>query len=260
MTPIPPHRVIAVASGKGGVGKTWLAITLAHSMARSGRRALLVDGDLGLANVDIQLGFSPRSDLGAVAAGRCRLAEAVTTHVTGFDVIAGRSGSLALAGAEPAALEALLEGIRGAAQSYDSVLLDLPAGVDRSARRLAVAADVLLVVATDDPTSLTDAYAVLKLYAADRKIVDQGRLTGDRPPSGEARIVINQAVNDVSGRRTYAALARACEAFLGAAPRLAGVIRRDERVRAAIRRQVPLLQHAPSCPAALDVANLAGNL
>ena len=241
-------RVIAVASGKGGVGKTFLSIGLAHGLARRGLHPLLIDGDLGLANVDVQLGLSPRADLGAVMAGRASLADSVTSHPAGFDVIAGRSGNLALATADAAALERLLAGVRFAASSYDPVLLDLAAGIDRTARRMAVFADTLLVIATDDPTSLTDAYAVLKVYARDRR---------EGGASGEAMVVVNQASSAVAGQRTYAALAKACTAFLGAAPRLAGVVRRDERVRAAIRRQRSLLDEAPGSHAAQDLAALA---
>ena len=86
-------RLTAIASGKGGVGKTWLAISLAHAMARAGRRTLLFDGDLGLANVDIQLGLMPQDDVGSVLAGRLTLPQAVTRHADGYDIIAGRSGS-----------------------------------------------------------------------------------------------------------------------------------------------------------------------
>lgn len=251
----PPGRVIAIASGKGGVGKTWLAITLAHGLARAGHAALLVDGDLGLANVDVQLGMTPRADLASVVSGRRALAQAVTHHDGGFDVVAGRSGSLALANTDAAALALLLDGVRLAAAHYPFVLLDLAAGVERAVRRMAVVADTLLVVATDDPTSLTDAYAVLKLYAHDRAAVPP-----DPSHPADVRVIINQAASDAAGRRTYAALARACGAFLGSAPSLAGVVRRDERVRAAIRRQRPLLDEAPGCCAARDVAAIVACL
>src|ERR1039458_3590524 len=100
-----PGRIIGIASGKGGVGKTWFAITLAHALARAGRRVLLFDADLGLANVDIQLGLTPARDLGAVIAGRATLREVVLRHAEGgFDIVPGRSGSGALSGLDAAVL------------------------------------------------------------------------------------------------------------------------------------------------------------
>jgi len=239
-------RIIAVASGKGGVGKTWLAISLAHALARRGQRVLLFDGDLGLANVDIQLGLTPAADLGAVVSGRLALREAVLRHAGGFDILAGHSGSGALAGLDPAALERLLAGLRAAAEGYDTVLLDLGAGLDRAVRRMAGFADLLVVVATEEPTSLTDAYAVLKLHGGDAPAAAPG-----------ACVVVNMASTRAAGTRTYETLARACAAFLGRTPPLAGIIRRDDHVRDAIRRQALLLARHPNCPAAADVEAIA---
>lgn len=238
-----PNRatLIAIASGKGGVGKTWLAITLAHALARAGRRVLLFDADLGLANVDIQLGLLPSADLSAVVAGQATLAEVARPYPPGgFDILPGRSGSGVLAALPPSVLERLLWGLRGLASRYDTVLLDLGAGLDRGTRRMAAAADILLVLATEDPASLTDAYAVLKLNAADGGPAD-------------ARVVVNQAASRPAGERIHLALARACEKFLGLRPPLAGVIRADERVREAIRRQCLLLLRHPTSAAGADV-------
>jgi flagellar biosynthesis protein FlhG len=267
-------RRIAVASGKGGVGKTWLAITLGHALAAAGQHVLLFDGDLGLANVDIQLGLTPIHDLGAVVAGQASIAEVAQRHADGgFDIVAGRSGSGALSALDPIALERMLTALRDAADRYDIVLLDLGAGLDRAVRRMAAWADALLVVATEEPTSLTDAYAVLKLYVADRACGDgrepgfrggpaagPGGVLGTAPSPGDARIIVNQASNRPSGERTYSTLRRACERFLGRAPPLAGVIRRDERVKDAIRRQTLLLIRHPACPAAADVEAAAESL
>jgi flagellar biosynthesis protein FlhG len=234
-------RTIAVASGKGGVGKTWFAITLAHAFARQNLRVLLFDGDLGLANIDIQLGLTPEHDLAGVIAGCTTLAQAALHHSDGgFDVVAGCSGSGALSTLDPVSLERTLTALQQSAPQYDVVLLDLAAGLDRSVRRMSAWADTLLVLATDEPTSLTDAYAVLKLYAADK-------------PAGDARVVVNQAGTHSAGERTFATLQRACAMFLGRAPSLAGVIRRDDHVRDAIRRQTPLLTRHPACCAAMDV-------
>lgn len=245
---VPMGRCVAVGSGKGGVGKTWFAITLAHALARSGRRVLLFDADLGLANIDIQLGLTPVLDLGSVVSGVATLADATAHFVPGgFDILAGRSGCGSLAMLEPAALERLLALLTPTAARYDTVLLDLGAGLDRSVRRIAAWADTLLVVTTDEPTSLTDAYATLKLHAADR-------------PGGDARLVVNQSSTPAAGERTAATLSRACKVFLGRVPLMAGAIRRDMHVQDAIRRQTPLLTRYPNCPASLDVERIAAGL
>jgi len=241
-------RTFAVASGKGGVGKTWFAITLAHALAREGLRVLLFDADLGLANVDIQLGLMPEHDLGGVIGGRCALADAVLHHADGgFDIVAGRSGSGALSALDPAMLERALAALREVVPGYDAVLLDLGAGLDRPVRRMAAWADTLLVLVTEEPTSLTDAYAVLKLHAADRR-------------DGDGRVVVNQAASRPAGEQTFATLQRACRTFLGRAPPLGGIIRRDDRVRDAIRRQTLLLTRHPASQAAADVEATARTL
>lgn len=249
-------RVIAIASGKGGVGKTWLAITLAQALAQAGRRVLLLDGDLGLANADVQLGLNPRHDISTVLSGRLAPEAAAVPHEAGFEVLPGRSGSGALATLSPTALERVVALPREAAmaeagQRWQEVVVDIGAGLDLAQRRLAAAADLLLVVATEEPTSLTDAYAVLKLHARD------GVAGGS---AAEARIVVNQATDAAAGRQTWAALDTAAQRFLGRGVPLAGVVRRDPKVPEAIRRQVPLLTRHPNSPAAQDVRALAQTL
>ncbi len=241
-------RLVAIASGKGGVGKTWLAVTLSHALAQAGCRALLVDADLGLANVDVQLGLDPTRDLSDVLAG-AEVREVATPHEAGFDILAGRSGSGALAGLDPARLDGLIAALRRAAATWPVVVLDLGAGLDQAVRRLAAAADTLFVVATAEPTSLTDAYAVLKLHR-----LDQGGA------GGGARVVVNQAADQASGERTWRTIDRACRNFLGTGVPLAGIIRRDPRVPDAIRRQTPLLTRHPATAAAQDVRRLAETL
>jgi flagellar biosynthesis protein FlhG len=239
----PAGRLIAIASGKGGVGKTWLAITLSHALAQRGRSVLLVDGDLGLANVDVQIGLQVGRDLSGLLKGE--RAEALATPVpdAGFSVLAGRSGSGALAQLTAEQIETILAGL-AAAREFGTVILDIGAGLDRTARRLASVADTLLVVTTEEPTALTDAYACLKLAALDR-------------PGGDRRIIVNMAGTQASGERTWLGLRKAAENFLKVSPPLAGVIRRDSRVSEAIRRQVPFLTRHPGAEAAQDIGRLA---
>lgn len=241
-------NMLAVASGKGGVGKTWLSVTLSQALARSGRRVLLFDGDLGLANVDIQLGLHPDNDLGGVLDGSYGLKEATVAHPSGgFDVIAGRSGTGSLANIPAGRLQQLMDDLAALAPAYDRVILDLGAGLDRTVRQLAGLARTSLVVATDEPTSLTDAYAFIKLAHMQN-------------PKADLRIVVNMATSPAEGERTYATLLKACESFLKISPPLAGVIRRDSKVKDSIRHQVPILTRHPNSEAAQDIEALVNRL
>ncbi len=236
------NNIIAIASGKGGVGKTWLSVTLAHLFARSGRQVLLFDGDIGLANVDVQLGLTPQRDLNSVLAGRHTLKEAITPYPEGgFDIIAGRSGSASLATMPVQKLEAVAEALMDVQKNYDFIIIDLGAGIEQHVQYLASLAARCIVVATDEPTSLTDAYAFIKVA-----------LTGKNAP--EVNVVINQASTQKEGEGTYSALNKACINFLNMSPQLLGIIRRDNKVKDSIRSQKSLLIKAPHSTAATDAA------
>lgn len=246
-------RLVTIASGKGGVGKTWLAITLAHALAALENKVMLFDGDLGLANVDIQLGLTPDHDLGAVLSGSLKISEALTrfnaegARKIGFDVLVGKSGSGALSMIAKERLIGLRQGLVQAAKDYDHIILDLAAGVDSSVATLAHHQGVNLVVVTAEPTSLTDAYAYIKL----RRM---------RDPQADIRIVVNQAADRNEGNATFETLQKACASFLKFKPRLAGIIPLDPNVRKSIRHQTSILNLHPQSPAAVAVGNLAKNL
>ena len=238
-------QMIAIGSGKGGVGKTWFAVSLAQAVAQMGCRTLLFDGDFGLANVDVQLGLGAGPDLGPVLAGTRGLPSAIR-HVreTGFDVVPGRSGSAQVMGVDPGRVIAQLRELR---HRYDVILLDLPAGIDQAVCRMMAAATDPVIITTDEPTSLTDAYALFKVT----------RRTG---MTAVPKIVINLAPSHRAGRDTYDGLVRVCDRFLHVKPDLGGILRQDRYVAETICRQIPLLQRYPNCAAALDVAAAAALL
>jgi flagellar biosynthesis protein FlhG len=248
ITQVTNNNLISIASGKGGVGKTWFSITLAQALSKQGKRILLFDGDLGLANLDIQLGLIPKTDLSAVIGGRLTLSQAIIEYKGGnFDIIAGQSGAGGLMNLPANRLQILSNELSLISDQYDSVLLDLGAGVERTVRQLAHNAKTCIVVLTDEPTSLTDAYAFIKVLHKER-------------PDIKVKIVTNIVNSIREGERTYATVLKACEGFLKFSPSLLGVIRRDSKVPDSIRSQEPTLTRFPSCEAAKDVEQIASKL
>lgn len=265
---LPAPKRLAVASGKGGVGKTWFAITLAGALSEHGENVLLVDGDLGLANVDVQLGLTAGRDFAAVVSGQLSMDEAIVRYQNhpemdaqsgansgAFDILAGRSGSATFASLSQLELKGFSLGLHALENAYDRVVVDLGAGVDQTVMTLAGADDknkdgvppLVLVVLTDEPTSLTDAYALIKMMTM--------RGNGDN-----LRIVVNMADDMASGKTTYQSIQKACQNFLKIDPPLAGIVRRDGNVKESIRRQTSLLAAYPVTPAAKDVAAIAAKL
>ena len=241
-------NLIAVASGKGGVGKTWFSITLAHALARQGKKVLLFDGDLGLANVDVQLGLMPKRDLNDVIRGRLSLDKVIQPYEEGgFDIVAGRSGQASLSALPSQRLALLRDQLLDVASQYDVVIADLGAGVDRTVRMLSASATRTVLITTDEPTSLTDAYAFIKL----------GNAAG---LSKHISIVVNMAPSITEGEKTYKTLLKACENFLRLSPPMAGMVRQDPKVKDCIRHQTPLLIRSPNADAAEDVEDIARDL
>lgn len=242
------NNIVAVASGKGGVGKTWFSITLAHALTRMGKKVLLFDGDLGLANVDVQLGLMPKRDLNDVIRGRLSLDKVVQTYEDGdFDIIAGRSGQASLASLPSQRLTLLRDQLLDVAADYDVVICDLGAGVDRTVRMFSAMASQSILITTDEPTSLTDAYAFIKI----------GNAAG---MSKNINIVVNMASSEMEGEKTYKTLLKACSNFLRLKPPLLGMVRVDPKVKESIRHQTPLLMRSPNTQAAENVEDIASEL
>lgn len=238
-------RVLAVASGKGGVGKTWFAISLGQALARMNRRVLLVDCDLGLANVDVQLGLDRSVDIMHVVTGETPLLRAIqSADQFGLDVLPGRSGAGYKGGLDPMMVAWLRGELRSMCDAYDIVIMDLPSGIDQGIRDVMRHADEEMIITTGEPTALTDAYALIKATRRNRP---------DRVP----KIVVNFAEGARAGRQTLEGLVRVCDRFLAIRPMELGIIRRDRRVPEAIARQTALFQCYPGSDAARDVVAIA---
>ena len=246
MTSTTMPRLTAIGSGKGGTGKTLLAVALAQALAKAGERILLCDADLGLANSAVHLGLAESGDLPSVLAGIKPLGRAVARVDNSFDLLAAPSGSGALANAGALAAENLCAKLK-ASSLYDRVLIDLGAGVDNMVMRFAQASDEVLLVLTPDPASLTDAYAFAKLYA---------KANGARLP----RMVVNMAQSETEAMRTADAMRATCRAFLKQAPEHLASIPFDRAAQGAVRNQRPLMSMLPLGPAAKAVQALAARL
>lgn len=240
-------RVIAVASGKGGVGKTNVAVNLGVALARRGLRVALLDADLGTANVDIMLGLQPRYHLHHVVTRQKSLSEIIVEGPFGLLVIPGASGLPDLADLPEAQREVLLRALLILEGHLDLLLIDTCAGVGRGVVQFILAAGELLLVTNPEPTALTDAYALLKVLAGYQSPV----LT---------KLVINNARNSAEGEATGCKLATVSEQFLGRRVEMIGSLPHDQSVVEAIKRQSPLLKSFPRSPAALAINRLSERL
>lgn len=240
-------RVIAVTSGKGGVGKTNLTVNLALALLQQGQRVLVVDADLGLANANLVLGTTPAWHLGDVLQGRCLLAEAVHTGPGGLRLLAGGTALEELAAAPASQVASLLRQLAEVAREAEIVLLDCGAGLGGQVRALLAAAPEALVVVTPEPTSLADAYATLKAIAREN-------------PGARVSLVVNQAEGAGDAQRVSRALVRAAHRHLGMAAEPLGMVPRDAAVARAVRERRPFLLAEPEAPASRAVRALAARL
>ncbi|MCG8590523.1 MAG: AAA family ATPase [Proteobacteria bacterium] len=244
-TPADRGRVVAVASGKGGVGKTNLAANLAIAASAQRARVLLVDADLGLANVDVLLGLKPERHIGDVLSGRYPIRDALTRGPRGVDLLASTSG-LRPESQWPGAAR-LLDALSEIQDQYDLVLVDAGAGVAAHVVELAAACGRVLVVLTSDPTSLADAYALLKLV-------------WQVEPAAEAEVLVNAARSEGEGRRAFGHLRDLAARFLGRELLLRGVLPLDARLERAARLQRAVVEAFPTAASSRRLTALAHEL
>ncbi len=242
----PAARVIAVTSGKGGVGKTNVAVNLAVAAAQGGRRVILVDLDLGLANADVVLGVRPTATLAHVLSGRRDVADALTP-AHGIQLLAGASGLEAIANLDDEARGRLQEALERLHRRADLIVVDTGAGISRNVIEFAATADETIVVTTPEPTSLVDAYATIKLLA--------GRECG-----GPVRVLVNQAWDREEADRVSAGIVTVAQRFLGRRVDRLGYVLRDEAVGRAVRVKIPLMIGEPRSLAAGCLRNVAGRV
>jgi len=239
-----PVKVIAVTGGKGGVGKTTVAVNLGVALSMRGREVLLLDADLGLANVDVMLGLNPRFNLGHVVSGECRLEDAIVTGAHGLHVIAAASGLKRMANLSNAEHIGIVRAFDELYHRIDVMLIDTAAGLGDSVLTFCHAAHEVVVVTCDEPAALTDAYGLIKVLSRDHGV-------------GRFRIVANQVRNTLHGRELHMKLARVCDRFLSVTLDYAGCVPADRLARAAAQRQAPVVDIFPSSVAGLAIKNLA---
>jgi flagellar biosynthesis protein FlhG len=242
--PRAPVQVIAVTGGKGGVGKSVVAVNIAAELAAGGARTLLFDGDLGLANIDVLLGLTPRWSLAHVLAGQRTLQEILVEAPQGFRVVPGASGVARLADLGPAEHAGLVAAFSEIAPGLEALIVDTAAGLAPSVLTLAQASQTVLVVVCDEPTSLTDAYALIKVLSRQHEV-------------RRFRILANMVRDAVAGRRLFDTLDRVTARFLDVTLEYAGDIPEDPWLRRSVREQRPVVEAYPSSPAARALKELA---
>ncbi len=246
--PLPGRaRVVAVTSGKGGVGKTSLVANLATVLARRGRRVTVLDADFGLANLDILLNLNPSRNLGDLLRGEAGAEEVVLEVEPGLRVIPGASGVDALAEVHGEERRRMLASLASLTGDQDLLLVDTAAGIGRNVLDLCGAAGEVLLVTNAEPTSLTDAYGLLKV------------LWGRRA-AAQVRLVVNGVSGAAEGRAVHARLAQVVQRFLHRGLDYLGHIARDECVGLSALRQIPFVTAYPRSPASRCVEELAGAL
>ncbi len=244
MTQPRPVKVISVTGGKGGVGKTSVTINLAVSLAESGLKVMILDADLGLANIDIALGLHPTQNLQHVLSGEATLDDILIEGPAGILIVPASSGTQAMAQLSPAEHIGLIRAFSQIGQQIDVLLIDTAAGISDTVVSFTQAAQEAILVVCDEPTSMTDAYALMKVLNRDYRM-------------NRFRVIANMVRTPQEGRDLYAKLTRVCDRFLDVTLDYIGSVPFDEHMRKAIRKQKAVVEMFPRSPAAVAFRQLA---
>jgi len=240
----PPVQTIAITGGKGGIGKTTIAINLAAALAQRGRRTLLLDGDLGLANADVLLGISPPYTLAHVISGERTLDEVVTETPFGFSIVPAASGISQMAALDETSHLGLVQAFSSLSAEVDTLIIDTAAGISPGVLRLAQASQQVVVVVCDDPASITDAYALIKVLAREHGVE-------------RFRILANRVRPELDGQHLFQTMNTVAGRFLDVVLEYAGEIPEDPVLRRSNREQRPVLNAYPTCRASRALKSLA---
>jgi flagellar biosynthesis protein FlhG len=239
-----PVKVIAVTGGKGGVGKTNVAANLGLALIERGREVMLLDADFGLANVDVLLGLQPRFNLSQVLNGDCCLEDAIVEGPRGLQIVPAASGVRRMANLSAAEHAGLINAFSELGRQLDVLLIDTAAGLSDSVITFTHAAQHVVVVVCDEPASMTDAYALIKVLSREQGV-------------SRFQILANQTRSPGEGRELYGKIARVCDRFLTVSLGYLGAVPHDDYVRRAIQQQTAVLEAFPGCEASRAFKNLA---
>ncbi len=244
LRPARPVQVIAITSGKGGVGKTSVSVNLSTAMAMGGRQVMLLDGDLGLANVDVMLGLQPSRNLSHVLEGLCTLEDTLLAGPAGLTVVPASSGRKNMAELTRAENAGLIRAFSELSRPLDVLVVDTAAGIADSVISFAQAAQEVVVVICNDPASLTDAYALIKVLNRDHGVE-------------RVQVLANMVQSLTEAREVHENLRRVAERFLDITLNFMGFVPQDEWLRRAVRRQQAVVQAYPNSAASLAFMQLA---
>ena len=246
--PIATHtncRVIAITSGKGGVGKTNISVNFALAMATRGKKVLLFDADMGLANVDVMMGIIPQFNLAHVLNGQKTLAEIVTDGPNGIKLVASGSGGIReLADLNDEQRDKFLNALLALQSQSDLILIDTGAGLHRNVMAFVLAAEEVVIVTTAEPTSLMDAYGMIKILYREKK-------------NPVISVIVNMASNQAEADEAGRKLSILARRFLNLEIDYLGFVPRDPSMIRAVKEQKPVILSAPTSPAAISIHRLA---